>query len=146
MTGNRTKPLMPGLRIPASSGPCVITTTCYPSFHRYKNQTHQDHILLTLAATPPPPLIPQVSLTMYRVRQMFDGASVLSNYLSAAGIPHAFYGGFLSVALGSTRDTEVRTSAESVRGASHLGSSYRKCFASSKVDFVKSGKPSKGVT
>ena len=48
---------------------------------------------------------------------MFDGASVLSNYLSAAGIPHAFYGGFLSLALGSTRDTEVSFIKLDSRGA-----------------------------
>lgn len=46
---------------------------------------------------------------MPRVHQMFEAAALLSSYLSAAGIPHAFYGGFTSVALGSPRDTEVRT-------------------------------------
>ncbi|KIO33710.1 hypothetical protein M407DRAFT_240898 [Tulasnella calospora MUT 4182] len=43
---------------------------------------------------------------MPRTRQMFEAAALLSSYLSAAGIPHAFYGGFTSVALGSSRDTE----------------------------------------
>ncbi|KAG8894730.1 hypothetical protein FRB99_001026 [Tulasnella sp. 403] len=43
---------------------------------------------------------------MPRTRQMFEAASILSAFLSAASIPHAFYGGFTSVALGSPRDTE----------------------------------------
>jgi len=43
---------------------------------------------------------------MPRTRQLFEAASILSTFLSAAGIPHAFYGGFMSVALGSPRDTE----------------------------------------
>ncbi|KAG8927700.1 hypothetical protein FRC00_002010 [Tulasnella sp. 408] len=43
---------------------------------------------------------------MPRIHQMFEAAALLSSYLSAAGIPHAFYGGFTSVALGSPRDTE----------------------------------------
>lgn len=47
---------------------------------------------------------------MPRTRQMFEAAAILSSFLSASGIPHAFYGGFTSVALGSPRDTEVMLS------------------------------------
>ena len=44
---------------------------------------------------------------MSRARQMFEAASTLSSLLTTAGIPHAFYGGFTSLALGSPSDTEV---------------------------------------
>jgi hypothetical protein len=37
---------------------------------------------------------------------MFEAGSILSAFLSEAGIPHAFYGGITSVALGSPRETE----------------------------------------
>jgi len=43
---------------------------------------------------------------MARVPQMFEAAMVLSKHLTAAGIGHAFHGGFLAVLLGSPRETE----------------------------------------
>jgi hypothetical protein len=58
----------------------------------------------TYSSLPPPShLFPIMS----RVHQMLDAATTLSSLLTAAGIPHAFYGGFTSVALGSPRETEV---------------------------------------
>ncbi|KAG8846685.1 hypothetical protein FRB96_001921 [Tulasnella sp. 330] len=43
---------------------------------------------------------------MPRAQQMFEAASILSAFLSEAGIPHAFYGGITCVALGSQQETE----------------------------------------
>lgn len=46
---------------------------------------------------------------MPRIRRLLEAASELSTLLTAAGVVHAFHGGFLAVLLGSSRDTEVRS-------------------------------------
>ena len=48
------------------------------------------------------------SQSMARSEQCFRACAFLSARLTAHGIPHAFSGGFLTVALGSPRETEVR--------------------------------------
>ncbi|KAG8930547.1 hypothetical protein FRC03_002193 [Tulasnella sp. 419] len=45
-------------------------------------------------------------MTTFRAKQMIEAARVLSNLLTNAGIPHAFYGSFTTIALGAQRETE----------------------------------------
>lgn len=48
---------------------------------------------------------------MSRLDQCFRACSILSACLTSHNIPHAFSGGFLTVALGSPRETEVSSHA-----------------------------------
>lgn len=45
---------------------------------------------------------------MTRQEQCFRACALLSALLTSQTVPHAFSGGFLTVALGSPRETEVR--------------------------------------